>query len=384
MGTHPRSRDIFNWKRTDCDVWLFNEAANLKKTDGTRTYPKADVVIQLHDEAIWKSPKNRSDEKHYEWLKNNKTATVYMQKSYPEVPKSVKYPIEKILELTKNVHLNINGKEKIFKYFSSSLDYALALVALMSKEGKTYKRVEIWGVELEMESEYQYQRTGFGFWSGYLAALGIDLFLYNSIFDAPMYGYEGDVAISSREIEQRINDLKKQLGSDKDTYTSKANDFLNTKLSQLLNGDVSLEIRKEFLEIKQRGETAGILNGKINESARYLEKAQAMEEKAGASVFSLGEFDGSRILFNNQYMKLLSEANQINSQMTPVLKKLLNLKKGSQKRKRTLNEYGKLMADLMNKNMILFHLAGAVQENQFYIDSVKLSIDVSLGKNKWQ
>ena len=372
MGTHPNGFKTFDWSRTDCDIWMFNEAPNAKKANGELIYLRADAVFQLHHEAIWQNPKNRNDKDHYRWLTSGKTPTMYMQKRYPNVPKSVKYPIERVLSLVKNVRMVVKGKEKELKYFSSSPDFALALVAEMWKRGKRYKRVEVHGIELELESEYQYQRTGFGFWIGYLAALGVKVILYNSIFDSPMYGYEGDVALSAAQIEKRIADLTQELGDDKDRYNQEAKSFLES-LSGLLKQDISASVQKELNELTKRSENAGILNGKIKESLRYLEKARAMEEASGTSVFSVGEFDGYRISYNKQYVEVRAEAFNLNAQIDLHLKKLLNLKKGSRKRQRALDEFGNLVAQLMNKNMLMLHIIGAIRENQYYIDSVKLS-----------
>lgn len=376
MGTHPRSRGRFDWARKDCDIWLFNEAPNLKDEKGNLAYPKADAVIQLHHEAIWKSPKNRSDEGHYEWLKKNKQSVIYMQDVYGDVPKSSKYPLNEILNLTKNISINIAGKEKRFNYFTSSVDYALALTALFQKKGRGYKTVEIWGIELEMESEYQYQRTGFGFWTGYLAALGTKVVLHNSIFDNYMYGYEGDVAIPSEEFETRISDLNKELGQDKNQYNSEANNFLKS-FSILLKKDISEEIKNNLIKIVKDGERAGIINGKIKESQRYLEKAKSMESVSGASVFSLGEFDGSRIMYTRQLSQVKENIKNLDLNAEVLLKNLINLKKGSHKRQRAVDEFGNLVAELMNKNMLLFHITGIIQENQYYIDSVKLSFKLA-------
>jgi len=378
MGTHPKGPDVFDWSRKDCDIWLFNEAPNAKKDNGEIMYPKANAFFQMHHEAIWKSPKNRSDENHYNWLKSGKTPTAYMQKKYKEVPKSVRYPIESVLSLVKNVRIVVNGKEKDFKYFSCSPDFALALVADMWKKGKRYKRVEVWGIELETESEYQYQRTGFAFWTGYLAGLGVNLFLNNSIFDAPMYGYEGDVAISSKDIEKRIADLTKEIGDRKQVYTKEAKIFLDS-LAGLLNKDISAVVQEELRDLTKRGEPTGILSGKIRESQRYLEKAVAMEKETGSSVFALGEFDGARLAFNKQYFTDRAEAERLSLNANSHLKKLLNLKKGSHKRQRAVEEFGNILAELMNKNMLLFHIVGATEENQYYVNSVKLSIRLSGG-----
>lgn len=379
MGTHPNGFRTFNVSRTDCDIWMFNEAPNLKNEKGENFYPKADAFFQLHHEAIWKNPQNRSDNSHYLWLKSGKTPTAYMQKTYKEVPKSVRYPIEDILSLIDNTRMVIRGKEQRVKYFSSSPDYAFALVAKMWKDGKKYKRVEVHGIELEMESEYRYQRTGFGFWIGYLTALGIEIVLYNRILDEPMYGYEGDVALSSADIQKRINELTKELGDRKDRYQLEAKTFLDSILG-LLRQDTSAQIQKELTELNKRSEAAGILNGRINENLKYLERAKAMEEATGASVFAMGEFDGPRVAATRQYVQVRTEAFNLNAQIDPVLKKLLNLKKGSQKRQRSIDELGRKVAELMNKNMLLLYIIGAIREDQYYIVNFKLSLKVFGGE----
>lgn len=373
MGTHPRSVKFFDWSRKDCDIWLFNEAPNAKNEKGELKYPKCDAFFQMHHEAIWRNPKNRSDQKHYSWLLSGKTPPVYMQEAYPEVPQALRYPIEDVLSLISNVKMVVNGIGKEYKYFSSTPDYALALAAHMCKYKKRYKRIEVWGIELETESEYVYQRMGFGFWLGYIAALGVSLTIHGGLFNEPMYGYEGDVAITSSQIEGRIEELTAQLGNDKETYQQEAKNFL-ASLTELLTKNVAVDIQKKLNEIIRRNEPAGIFNGRINESHRYLEKSKAMEGTAKAAVFSPGEFDANRIGFKKQYVEVRLEATNLNAQLTMQLKRLLNLKKGSQKRRRALDEFGQMVAELMNKNMMMFHIAGAIQENQFYLDSYKHSL----------
>lgn len=378
MGTHPNGLKTFDWSRKDCDVWMFNETPNAKKKNGEPLYPKCDAVFQLHNKAIWRNPKNRTDKDHYKWLSSGKTPTVYMQDTYPDVPKSVKYPIEKVLALAKNTSMIIDGKEKSFKYFSSSPDYALALVAEMYKKGKRYERVEVHGIELEFESEYQYQRTGFAFWIGYLAALEIKVVLYNSIFDFPMYGYEGDIVLSSKTIEKRIEELTAELGSDKEQYNSDAKTFL-ASISGLLRKDISAEVQNNLTELNKRSEQAGILDGRIKENIKYLERAKAMEEASGASVFAMGEFDGYHVAYNRQFVEERREAINLNSQIDSIVKRLLLLKKGSHKRQRAIDEFGNKLAELMNKNMLMLHIIGAIRENKYYIDSFKLSIQKAGG-----
>lgn len=373
MGSHPNSLKFFDWRRADCDIWMFNEAPSLKKDDGTLRFPGATALFQLHHEAIWKNPLNRSNKNYYAWLAAGNTPTAYMQKHYEEIPKSVKYPLKEIVSMTKNIKVNIEGKEKEFKLFTSSPEFAFALLAHMWKQGKKYKKVEVWGIELETESEYLFQRVGFGFWLGYLAALGVNLEINSSLFDAPIYGYEGDIAIPSKQFEDRISQLTKELGNYGDTYQREAKVFLDS-LSEFLHKDITAAIQKDLGELNKRTEAPGIINGKITENTRYLERAIAMEEIAGSAVFSIGEIDGNRIARNKQYTEVKTEVSNLNSEINVILVKLLSIKKGSSKRQLELDLLGAKFAELLNKNMLLFLLVGAMQENHYYMDSAKLSI----------
>ena len=73
IGSHTRTREAFDFNRTDADVWLFNEAYSNKENVWAK---RADAVFQLHDPIIWKNPKNRNDPKHYDWLKSTLTTVI--------------------------------------------------------------------------------------------------------------------------------------------------------------------------------------------------------------------------------------------------------------------------------------------------------------------
>ena len=367
MGSHPNGSTYFDWTRKDCEIWLFNEAPSDPK------YKRCDVTFQLHHEAIWKSPKNRSDEKHYEWLKSGNTPLVYMQDKFSEVPKSIKYPLKDVLKLTKNI--SVPGKD--FKCFTSTPDLALALVADMWKKGKKYKKVEIWGIELETETEYKNQRMGFGFWIGYLTALGINIELHNTLFTTPMYGYEGDISIPSKIISDRIKEHEVVL---KDNYQKEAKEFL-ALIYGLEKKDTSKIIQDELNKFTLKNEEPMILFGRIKESKRYLEKALAMEKETHESVFSMGEFDGSKREYGNQYMKVRSQADTTNTKLDLLMKYLLSQRVGSKNRKKAVAEFGVKVAELMNKNLLLTHIIGAIRENEHYLSTSKLSIERSTNGN---
>lgn len=369
MGSHPRSASKFDWSRTDCEIWVFNEAGNQKK-DGKLIYPRADAVFQLHHEAIWRNPANRSDPDHVRWLKSGDTPTIYMQEQYKDVPKAKAYPLKEVLDMTDNLRIGAGQ----FRYFSSSPDYALALVAKLWQDGKRYKKVEVYGIELEMSSEYQYQRTGFGFWCGYLTALGVNLILHNDIFVAPMYGYEGDFAIPSTRFDKRIKELRADEGVTKaqSTYRLIAQKFLDS-LVDFNKKDVSDHMQKTMRMVNKLLEPGAIATGRIKENQRYFDKALIMERETSEAVFSLGEFDGARTDYAKQKNQLKLETDNLNGQVNNVLRVVLSLKEKSHKRARAVDELGVKLAELMNKNALLLHVTGAILENEYYIDLAKQS-----------
>jgi hypothetical protein len=354
MGSHPSGRD-FDWSRKDCEIWAFNEAPNQKK-DGKLILPRVDVCFQLHVEAIWRNPANRTDPDHYKWLTTTKSK-VYMQDKYPEIPGSIKYPLEDVVKMT--------GK----RVFTSSPDYAFGLVAYLYKQRK-WKKVEVWGIELAMESEYQYQRTGFSFWIGYLTALGIPLELHTKIFDSPMYGYEGDIAIPSTEFDRRKKELESKTNN---TFEVEAKDLIDS-LPKFIEGDISRDFTQRMNALIQKHEATGRLNGKVKENERYAGKAKIMEKTANEAIFAVGEFDGVRIDYTKQMIQVRNEAVALLQHMDESLKNLVRIKKHTQKRKRAINKFGLEVVDLINKNMLLAHLKGGIEENEYYLNSCKLSI----------
>jgi len=120
IGSHPRTRDQFDFARTDCEIWMFNEAISGQHNAWAK---RADAIFQMHAPAIWRNPANRNDPGHAEWLKTQTAVTVWMQDSYPDVPMCKKYPLDEILSM-------IGGDPNHF--LSSSVPQAMALAAYLN------------------------------------------------------------------------------------------------------------------------------------------------------------------------------------------------------------------------------------------------------------
>lgn len=75
-------------------------------------------------------------------------------------------------------------------YFSNTVDFALALAIY---EG--YDDIHLWGVTMEMESEYAYQKPGVDFWCGVAIGRGVKITVHGSASrimktqDGLVYGY---------------------------------------------------------------------------------------------------------------------------------------------------------------------------------------------------
>src|SRR5688500_3302918 len=97
IGSHPRTREAFDFNRTDADIWLFNEA--ISNPENRKWAKRADMIWQMHVPAIWRNPTNRNDPHHYEWLQKQDECDVMMQDEYPDVPRSMRYPLEDIRKM---------------------------------------------------------------------------------------------------------------------------------------------------------------------------------------------------------------------------------------------------------------------------------------------
>lgn len=210
-GSHPVTREHVPWSKKHVDVWVFNEAAGI----GWPT--RIDAVFQIHQPPIFKSPRNRNDPKHWEWLQEKHDFPIYMQDEYPEVPSSAKYPLDEICDellgglkriIPKDVRKKHKRREAAVRYFTSSVAYAIALAIYQG-----YERIELYGVEMSTETEYTRQRDGVTFWAGIALGRGIEFVVHkkSTLFKSLLYGYEGDVVINRQEFEAMDGSLQKAL-----------------------------------------------------------------------------------------------------------------------------------------------------------------------------
>lgn len=247
----------------------------------------------MHVPAIWRNPLNRNDKDHYQWLKANDAIPVYMQEVYPDVPMSRKYPLDDIV--AKLLPGFTRPPNEVWDdhgmYATSSLAMALALGIYQG-----YKRIELWGIGLAMNTEYVYQRPGAMFWIGYALGHGIEVELKGQMFDAPLYGYNGDIYIDLGIFEKRVADLNKLLPKVEQTYNQKRIAVLDV-LSAYKDNRVTAELVKaaQLERVQSLVDLAQVV-GVIFENQTYIDKAHEMMQSSGENDFrfSRSEFEHKR------------------------------------------------------------------------------------------
>lgn len=264
------TRDQFDFERTDCDIWVFNEALHAPWCK------RADAVFQMHDPIIFRSSMNRNDPKHYEWLKSGDTPVVYMQEKYPDVPKAEAYPIEEVKARFPRA------------YFTSSAAYAIVLAIF-----KGYRHIQIYGIEMATSTEYWHQREGVAYWIGVADGMGIKVeFFSKTMLQSPMYGYEGTMTIPEEYYQERVQTLQAPYNSYKEEY-EKAKADLHALLDAY-KADFKTDMTdfdKKVFAVGQTGHNFSVIDGSNQVENIFLTKIGKMKAESGHYFIGRQEYD---------------------------------------------------------------------------------------------
>jgi hypothetical protein len=292
VGSHPGSMRLFDTSRDDCDVWAFNEAL------GRGDIPRADAVFQMHVPTIWRSSQNRNHNKHYEWLKSTSTP-VYMLDVYEDVPASVKYPLEEVIE-------DLYGNTQAIPYFTSSVGWALGLAIY-----KRYKKIEIYGVEMETNTEYGHQRVGVAYLIGFARGRGVQVDFHSAtgFFNAPLYGYEGNVRLDVEYFEKRLKILEAPLSETEKIYQSYQKSVNSTIEAYIdkFNYDLS-GLDPVVKTMAQKAFDFGFFTGAYQTIEYYRDKCVQMQKETGDYLIVRQEYE----------MQMHGAGKQMNSKVATI------------------------------------------------------------------
>jgi hypothetical protein len=346
IGSHPRTRAEFSFDRDDCDIWLFNEALS------TQWAKRADAIFQMHAEAIWRNPTNRNDPKHLQWLQTQTETAIYMQEQYPDVPRSIKFPLDEIVD------------KYGIRYFTSSVAYALALACYLG-----YKRIELYGVEMETNTEYQFQRDGVSLWLGVARGLGIEINAHISLFDQPLYGYEGEVTMPYERFGERIVELQPALDDLSGQYKAAMVDL--QKAFELFAGSSDIQTENALFAAaeRQRGLSSalGEISGRMQENKRYQGKADAMRAASGEYIFSRQEFESAANDLKKQADKSNLEYVAFGNTLDHIHRNVKVAAKKSPKRARLVEGYRQAIQEYLKVANRTALFVGASKENYEFL-----------------
>jgi hypothetical protein len=227
LGMNPKTRSLIPWD-SDTEIWTLNEAPVNK------WMKRWDVLFQLHPRWDWERNNNISDPNHPLFIKaqsgnclfclgtgmamnegkdvecpyceagqytvpeHRKGKTIIMQDVNKDVPGCKRLPIQ---TMVKGYCLDGN------QYFTSTFAHMLVYAFLSD-----YTDIQIFGFEMESETEYIHQRPCAEYWIGYGRALGIKIEAPGAgILKGEHYAYQSSVQGYRTRLELRHEHLRDQL-----------------------------------------------------------------------------------------------------------------------------------------------------------------------------
>jgi len=296
FGTNTFTRHLIDWSRKDCEFWCWNEVGSLKDDRPGYWAGRVDLLLQMHAPPIWRNHKNvnhgrqqvlkdgTNSNSHYDWLQRVHEFPIYMQEHYEDVPSSVKYPKDEIIEkFLPNIKRDVAGNIDQVVNFTSSTAYAIALALYL---GKT--QIELAGIEMTSDTEYVRQRPGVYFWIGIAVGLGVNVVLHSPLLmSEKLYGYTGEVVIQRQEFEmsaRKIAEVVEQQKTIAFEAKGRSQALLDALLKTTSQNDAN-RILPEFLKALNIAQDAaynyGQLVGKFEENTRYLKECDELIMAAG-------------------------------------------------------------------------------------------------------
>ena len=282
VGTNSITRHHIPWDREDADYWLFNECGSLRDDRPDYWAKRCDGVFQMHTPRIWRNQHNINHQGHYAWLKQPHQFPVYMQDVYEDVPASVKYPINEIIEHLLPTLKNELGEQ--VESFTSTAAYAIALAVHLG-----YKKIELYGIEATSDTEYFRQKPGILFWVGIATGYGVHVQTHSQslLIKELRYGYTGEIMIQRQEFEMSLKayqNMAKQAEVSTFESIGKVKAILTALAATKSNADATRlygELQTALDEDRQRVYEYGEIAGKVYENTRYLKECDALIIAAG-------------------------------------------------------------------------------------------------------
>jgi hypothetical protein len=268
---------------------------------------------------------------------------------------------------------NARANGKPIREFTCSPAFALAAAIYQG-----YKRIEIYGVELSSNTEYHYQQGNFKYWLGVAAGRGIEVDIHSTMFDTPLYGYEGEVFLPYETFTDRIAELAQWVDEKRGKFIA-AKKTTDAALKEFANGDNTKQLLPAVIETITHAHHLGEIDGAVQENQRYIDKADAMKAQGGEFVFSRQEFEASAARLNAEIADVTGQIQAMKGQLDIYHGSIVNAAKGSPKRDKILTGYRALLDNFIAAHNAKGLLTGAQAENYRYMSRLDAGIKAAGG-----
>jgi hypothetical protein len=162
--------------------------------------PRIDRLFELHKKNWFLRKEVKKSVLYWEWLQQPHEFPIYMQHKYKNIPASVRYPYEGVSEmLFKNLRRTVKGKELCQRFFTSTFMFMMGLAIY-----ENVPRIEIYGVDMENDTEYGYQLPGGNWIIGFAVGRGQEVILPepSELCRSPVYGYDVVPYVDKAKVEE--------------------------------------------------------------------------------------------------------------------------------------------------------------------------------------
>ena len=192
VGSASSSANKAPYDDPDYEIWVL----------AWRPHQRVDAAFDMHsiDESRQRVPKD-----YLKYLRAWE-CPVYTLEKLPEVPNTVRYPIEEVSAFLESFDPNAEGK-----YFASSVAYMFAFAMYHG-----YEQIDIYGVDLVCDEEYVHQRPNTEYMIGLARGMGIKVHIPETsalLKHTHIYGYENPESegiINKENLRERIAEYQKK------------------------------------------------------------------------------------------------------------------------------------------------------------------------------
>lgn len=284
VGFCTTSREMAPYEDATFDIWGLNR--------GYIFMHRADCWFDMHGPHIVLN-EDRRPGKHMEWLRGF-PGPVYMHRALPAVPNSVDYPLASVAQtIGANLwRLDEKGGARCMAeapYLSSSIAFE---VALAIHEG--YREIHLYGVDLQTDSEYAWQKPGVEHILGIAVGLGIKVLLPDNcpLLKGALYG-RGYLSVEGERMSlEQLHNRIKALGVETEDVKRRLFELLGAEreltfmMDQLLPGldHEKLDARRHQMEKAKAALQQKVLElaGAMKETNYWLSQTPAGQNPAQA------------------------------------------------------------------------------------------------------